>query len=727
MTLTQQFLLISLLPASFLGMIIYLWRARVKRRPLYGRWSLTLLLAAIWASSILRHFGGVSMPEIVVFNWGLVGSYTLPLTAVGLLLTTTTYLNLSKGYSRLTVLLTAVLLAIAMGLEPQVRSTPLTLQLGGEAISHFHLWTAVWTASWLLPVTGAWILTQQQRANLPASLYRNQLNYWLVVVVIFLLGFAVGSLYGPNQLSWQQLSVLILMAGAAVGTITLSQLHLPRLQLAARQLLSRLSGVLILFGITWLTLSFIVQAVTNLPAETAVSSQSLILIIAAALFAAFFTLVYRWVNVFTRRLFLHDQSRRDVALAQFSNVLGNMPEPAQLGQMFLRVVQSNLATDEAWLFKADDGPGGRLVLRPLASLGNPPYTITDFSPDSPITQHWRQQKSPLIQSDLDTLEQFAAIPDSERGLLARWQRVLFQPLHAGDSLVAVLALGARYTGEGYNERDLAKLHHWAAELSPLLVQAHNLATLRKMNDFVFNQNQALMREKQYLQELGHLYSDFIDMISPELRRPFTNINRELQKYQAKASDKENQFVGEISQQIGALRTPIDDLITMAARIQMRSQYEFKPIQLAELAQEAIHNLRNMADARRVQIEFQSESNQTNILGDPQQLLEAVQHLLHNAVKFNKIGGFVEVQCGNEGAYVYLRLIDNGVGIPADRLENLWGGLNSAHKNGHNNRAGMGLTLAQFILKAHGGYIQAESKYGSGSTFTLYLPLVYADR
>lgn len=727
MTLTLQFLLIALLPLSFIAMIIYLWRARLKRRRLYMRWSLTLLLAAVWASSVLRFFGGLSFPDILVFNWGVVGTYALNFTAVTLLFTTLVYFNLPKGHGRVATFLSLLLIAAAIALDPTIWGFYLPLFVaGGQTIFQGAIWSAVWIAAWLIPILAAWILTQQVKVNLPLSIYRNQVNYWLLVISLFVVGFGFASIQQMGQSGWQQLGILIILAAALIGTLTLTRPHLPELQLASRQALSRLASTLIIFGLTWLALSVIVQTVSNLPAATAVSTQTLIITIAAALFAAFFTLVYRWVNEFTRRIFLRGQQKREVALAEFSNMAGNMPEPAQLGQIFLRLVQSNLTTDDAWLFKADDGPGGRLVLRPLASLDKLPHVPADFTPDSPFNQHLRQSNAPLIHADLDTVEQYVDIPEAERDLLNRWQRVLYQPLRAGETLIGVLALGPKYTGEGYSQEDLALLHGWSAQFSPLLAQAYNLASLRQINDYVFRQNQTLAREKQHLQELVNLYADFIEMISPDLRRPFTDINREMQKYQAKAGEKEGQIVSEISQQIAALRAPIDDLITISARIQMRNQFKFEPVHLEQIAQEAIRQLHSMADARRVKVDFHADPTQAVALGDAPQLLEAAQHLLHNAIKFNKIGGMVMVECGAEGSNAFLRILDNGVGIPEERLQTLWDGFNPTGKNGNGRRAGMGLALAQFIIKAHGGHITAESKYGNGSTFTIYLPLVYEE-
>lgn len=727
MTLTLQFLIVLLLPLSFIGMIIYTWRTKMKRRRLFIRWSLTLLMAALWSSSVLRFFGGNAIPEAVVFNWGFLSSYGLSLTAVGLLLTTTSYLNVQKGSSRVTAVVSLLLLATAVVLDPQIWNYYLPFfNMVGVRITQFDIWGAVWITSWLIPVLASWILAQQLKSNLSQSILRNQINYWLLVISLFFLGFALASIRQISQSGLQQLGILVVIIAATMGTLTLTRVHLPELQLTLRQLISRLSGTLIVFGLTLVALYFIVQAVTNLPAETAAQTQSLILITAAALFTVLFTLVYRWANSLTRQIFLRDQSRRDVVMADFSNVLGNIPEPGQLGQMFLRIVQSNLTTDDAWLFTTDDSPGGKLLLRPLTSLGSLPRDVAEFAADSPIAHRFREDATPIVQSDLDALEIYDAVPEAERNLLNRWQRVIYKPLHAGDTLVGILALGAKYTGEGYDQHEINMLDDWSVQISPLLAQAQNMVSLRQINDFVFQENQLLVREKQHLQELVNLYTGFMGLISADLRRPFADLTQEMQQQQATAEDNEAQLMGEFSQQIATLRKPLDNLITVSARIQMRHQFDFKPLTLERVAQESIRNLHNMAESRRVKIDLQVDPTLTSVFGDEQQLLEAVQHLLHNAIKFNKIGGMVMVQCGSDGAENFLRVIDNGVGIPPERLDTIWSGLDIASSNGNGRRVGMGLPLAQFIVKAHGGRLTAESKYGSGSTFTMYLPVMYEE-
>jgi len=294
MTLTLQFLIVSLLPLSFIGMIFYTWRTKMRRQRLFIRWSFTLLMAALWSSSVLRFFGGEAIPEAVVFNWGFLSSYGLSLTAVTLLLTTTAYLNVAKGSSRVTFVVSILLLFTAVALDPEIWNYYLPFfNLGDIRITQFDIWGAVWVTSWLIPVMASWILAQQLKSNLSQSILRNQINYWLLVISLFFIGFALASIRQLGQSNWQQLGVIIVIIAAAVGTLTLTQVHLPELQLAARQLFSRLAGALIVFGLTLVALYFIVQAITNLPPETAAQMQKFILIVPATLFTVLFTFIFR--------------------------------------------------------------------------------------------------------------------------------------------------------------------------------------------------------------------------------------------------------------------------------------------------------------------------------------------------------------------------------------------------------------------------------------------------
>jgi hypothetical protein len=99
MTLAQHLLIISIFPFSFLVLLIYLLWQGQKTQYLTARkyWSITLLVAALWSSAILRFHGGQAFTAELIYGWGVISNYLLSLTALGLLLTTASYLTIPRS------------------------------------------------------------------------------------------------------------------------------------------------------------------------------------------------------------------------------------------------------------------------------------------------------------------------------------------------------------------------------------------------------------------------------------------------------------------------------------------------------------------------------------------------------------------------------------------------------------------------------------------------------
>jgi signal transduction histidine kinase len=210
-----------------------------------------------------------------------------------------------------------------------------------------------------------------------------------------------------------------------------------------------------------------------------------------------------------------------------------------------------------------------------------------------------------------------------------------------------------------------------------------------------------------------------------------------------------------------LRGMIERLITLAALVRGQRPLSYSAVQLEDVVEEAVRGLATMAGARRVEVAFNRATTLPLILADAGQLQMAIHHLLHNGIKFNRIGGKVTLDAGLTDRDVYLRIVDTGVGMPAEKVNNLWQGFvplpPAAHQpNGQPagerpaagpaatdstmpfaaqlsamledyRPLGRGLIIAQTIIAAHGGRLEAQSVYGRGSTFTLYLPLDFEVR
>jgi two-component system sensor histidine kinase BaeS len=133
-------------------------------------------------------------------------------------------------------------------------------------------------------------------------------------------------------------------------------------------------------------------------------------------------------------------------------------------------------------------------------------------------------------------------------------------------------------------------------------------------------------------------------------------------------------------------------------------------------------LRPLAEERCIMI--QSELVAAECPGDSQQLAQVVTNLLTNAILHSKHGGEARITTRRDQDDVVLTIADNGPGIPAEDLPRLFERFYRADKSrtGATGGTGLGLAISKAIIEAHGGSIKVISTVGSGTTFTVRLPV-----
>jgi two-component system phosphate regulon sensor histidine kinase PhoR len=111
-------------------------------------------------------------------------------------------------------------------------------------------------------------------------------------------------------------------------------------------------------------------------------------------------------------------------------------------------------------------------------------------------------------------------------------------------------------------------------------------------------------------------------------------------------------------------------------------------------------------------------------GDEGTLVEAVANIAGNAVKYTHIGGRVSVTAEEHDDDILISVSDNGVGIAAEDIPNLFEDFYvGKSKTDGERRSGVGLAITRRIIEAHNGNITVESKLGEGSTFVIQLPVL----
>ena len=132
--------------------------------------------------------------------------------------------------------------------------------------------------------------------------------------------------------------------------------------------------------------------------------------------------------------------------------------------------------------------------------------------------------------------------------------------------------------------------------------------------------------------------------------------------------------------------------------------------------------RAAAESKGLDLRLSDEVDLPQLRADPLRLTQMLDNLLSNAIKFTPEGGTVSVTVASRAETAHLEIGDTGVGIPEQELGELFNRFFRASTTASAPGTGLGLSIVKSIVEAHAGTISVESKEGSGTTFSVDLPL-----
>jgi PAS domain S-box-containing protein len=185
------------------------------------------------------------------------------------------------------------------------------------------------------------------------------------------------------------------------------------------------------------------------------------------------------------------------------------------------------------------------------------------------------------------------------------------------------------------------------------------------------------------------------------------------------SFKENVYFSNLESAVNNLMDVIQNL-SEVANIQTDDQKKYVEIDIHNTVKKVISSIYGLAQNAGVDIRFESQDS-LSVIGDNAYLESVVLNLLTNAIKYksDKRKPFVEIKITQEGDFVCLKFIDNGLGIDLERQgRKIFGMYKTFHK--HPDARGVGLFLTKNQVEAMGGKIEVESKVDEGTVFTLFL-------
>ena len=225
--------------------------------------------------------------------------------------------------------------------------------------------------------------------------------------------------------------------------------------------------------------------------------------------------------------------------------------------------------------------------------------------------------------------------------------------------------------------------------------------------------------------LDRLKDEFISTVSHELRTPLTSIRGALGLLSSgilgELNEKASNLLRIATSNSDRLVRLINDILDLERIQSGRAPITFRPVQLSQIVQQAIEGMQPVADAAGVQLLH--DTTQVEVSGDVDRLLQVMTNLLSNAVKFSPPNSTVSVMMRPGATGVTLSVIDQGRGIPADKLETIFGRFQQVDASDSRQKGGSGLGLAicRTIVQQHSGRIWAERNPVRGSTFRVFLP------
>jgi len=225
--------------------------------------------------------------------------------------------------------------------------------------------------------------------------------------------------------------------------------------------------------------------------------------------------------------------------------------------------------------------------------------------------------------------------------------------------------------------------------------------------------------------LDRLKDEFISTVSHEMRTPLTSIRGALGLLAHgmidEADKKAHNLLRIALSNSDRLIRLINDILDLERIQSGREPLNFCTVQLAGVIQRAIDEIQPMASAANVQLIH--DGTQVEVTADPDRLLQVVTNLLSNAVKFSPAHSQVSVMLRPGITGVILSVIDHGRGIPADKLETIFGRFQQVDASDARQKGGSGLGLAicRTIVHQHSGRIWAERNPVRGSTLRIFLP------
>jgi signal transduction histidine kinase len=230
-----------------------------------------------------------------------------------------------------------------------------------------------------------------------------------------------------------------------------------------------------------------------------------------------------------------------------------------------------------------------------------------------------------------------------------------------------------------------------------------------------------------LKELNEIKSFFVSTVSHELKTPLTSIKMfsEILRNSKQSPEKQEEYLNIIEGESDRLTRLINNVLDFARIEKGIKEYNFTEVDLVLLVKDVLRMMQYQLKMHSFTTSESYACLECPILADKDAVIEACMNLISNAIKYSDLARSIQVSLEVCEDIAVLTFRDKGIGIPGEKLNEIFEPYSRVKSNAalHAGGTGLGLAIVRHIMDAHKGRIEVQSSIGEGSTFSLIFPLI----
>lgn len=239
----------------------------------------------------------------------------------------------------------------------------------------------------------------------------------------------------------------------------------------------------------------------------------------------------------------------------------------------------------------------------------------------------------------------------------------------------------------------------------------------------------LRKAKEAAERAYAAKSQFLANMSHELRTPLNAIIGFSEMMQRQllgpiGTEKYLEYIGGIKESGEHLLDLISDILNMSKIEAGKYDLDLERFNISKVINMATQMVNSKARDAGLSLSAKIEDEELVIVADRRAVMQIILNLLSNSVKFTSPKGFVKIECFSKKEQVYIKVSDNGIGIPANKLNNITRPFEqvSSHYTREYEGSGLGLAITKELVEMHGGALSIDSEIDAGTTVTIKLPV-----